>query len=366
MANERVITQRNIGTTESPQYAKYFIKTLAECVLMSDADGETKTIKDYVDDAIKKLVNGAPEELDTLKEIADAIASNQTVVDAINASITNKVDKVSGKGLSTNDFTSAEKTKLAGIAEGANKYVLPAATASALGGVKSGTDIAVDSLGNMTVKDNSHNHTVANVTGLQTALDGKAAKTHTHAIADVTNLQSTLDSKAANTDMGAATASAAGTHGLVPAPAAGKQGAFLRGDGTWTTPANTTYTVATTSANGLMSSADKSKLDGIAANANNYVHPTTSGNKHIPTGGAANQVLEYSADGTAKWGHKVQSDVPANAKFTDTTYSAATASAAGLMSAADKAKLDATPKVIFSATEPEDAPPGSIWMQITE
>ena len=40
-------------------------------------------------------------------------------------------------------------------------------------------------------------------------------------------------------DMKGATGSAAGTHGLVPAPAAGKQGQFLRGDGTWAAPANT-------------------------------------------------------------------------------------------------------------------------------
>lgn len=52
--------------------------------------------------------------------------------------IDGKVDKVSGKGLSANDFTDAYKTKLDGITAGANKYTLPAATASALGGVKVG------------------------------------------------------------------------------------------------------------------------------------------------------------------------------------------------------------------------------------
>ena len=42
----------------------------------------------------------------------------------IKAALDNKVDKVTGKGLSTNDYTNAEKTKLAGIAEGANKTIV--------------------------------------------------------------------------------------------------------------------------------------------------------------------------------------------------------------------------------------------------
>ncbi|MDR1008002.1 MAG: hypothetical protein LBL65_05510 [Campylobacteraceae bacterium] len=44
------------------------------------------------------------------------------------------------------------------------------------------------------------------------------------------------------------------------------------------------------------------KLDGIAEGANNYTHPTTAGNKHIPAGGALGQFLKWSADGTAVWG----------------------------------------------------------------
>lgn len=49
---------------------------------------------------------------------------------------------------------------------------------------------------------------------------------------------------------------------------------FLRGDGTWAAPPNTTYSVASGSTNGLMSSTDKTKLDGIATGANKYVLPT--------------------------------------------------------------------------------------------
>ena len=155
-------------------------------------------------------------------------------------------------------MSSTDKSKLDGIASGANKYTLPAATSSALGGVKVGSNITNNS-GTISL-------TKANVT------------------------------------------SALG----------------------YTPPTtNTTYSVATTSANGLMSSTDKSKLDGIATNANNYSHPTSSGNKHIPSGGSSGQILRWSADGTAVWGAD-----------NNTTYSAATQSAAGLMSAADKKKLD--------------------------
>ena len=131
---------------------------------------------------------------------------------------------------------------------------------------------------------------------------------HKHAISDITNLQDTLNGKAANKTMTAATASAAGTAGLVPAPAAGKQGQYLRADGTWDKPTDTTYNDVTTSVHGLMTAADKTKLDGIATNANNYTHPTSSGNKHIPSGGSSGKVLRWSADGTAVWG-----DVPSDA-----------------------------------------------------
>lgn len=86
-----------------------------------------------------------------------------------------------------------------------------------------------------------------------------------------------ISSKSVNIPvMGAATASAAGTVGVVPAPAAGKQTSFLRGDGTWVVPTNTTYNNATTTTAGLMSAADKTKLNGIADNATNTTISATS------------------------------------------------------------------------------------------
>lgn len=61
-----------------------------------------------------------------------------------------KVDTVEGKGLSSNDYTTTEKQKLAGIDSNANKYTLPVAGDS-LGGVKGGGDISIDNAGVMTV-----------------------------------------------------------------------------------------------------------------------------------------------------------------------------------------------------------------------
>lgn len=65
--------------------------------------------------------------------------------DTLSGALALKVDKVAGKGLSTNDFTSALLTKLNGIEAGANNYTLPIASGSVLGGVKVGTTLAISS-----------------------------------------------------------------------------------------------------------------------------------------------------------------------------------------------------------------------------
>lgn len=75
-------------------------------------------------------------------------------------------------------MSSADKTKLDDIATGANNYTLPSA-GSFLGGVKTGGDVSISN-GIITVNDDSHNHVIANVDGLQTALDGKSGTSHNH------------------------------------------------------------------------------------------------------------------------------------------------------------------------------------------
>ena len=97
-----------------------------------------------------------------------------------------------------------------------------------------------------------------------------------------------------------------------------------------------THAAATTSANGFMSSSDKSKLDGIATGANKYSHPTYTSR--------ASGLYKITVDGT---GHVsaatavAKSDITAlGIPSTNTTYSVATTSSNGLMSSSDKTKLN--------------------------
>ena len=83
------------------------------------------------------------------------------------------------------------------------------------------------------------------------------------------------DTNTTYANMGAATSSDAGKAGLVPAPSAGAQGKYLRGDGTWQTPPNTTYAKANTSTLGLV-------MIGYAENGKNYpVELDSSGKMYV-------------------------------------------------------------------------------------
>ena len=256
------------------------------------ADAALTAAKSYTDTKVAALVGSAPETLDTLEELATALKNNEDLATSVAETIGNKVDKVTGMGLSETSFTTAEKTKLSKIADNANYYVHPTTT------------------GNKHIPSGGVAGQILRWSASGTAVWGNEVDT-TYAVVSKTSA------------------------GLVPQlPDETKTTKYLRQDGTWVVPPNTTYGVASTTANGLMSSTDKSKLDGIATGANNYTHPTSSGNKHIPSGGSSGQILRWSADGTAVWGAE-----------NNTTYSVATTTANGLMSSADKAKLDGATNV---------------------
>lgn len=148
--------------------------------------------------------------------------------------------------------------------------------------------------------------------------------------------------------MKGATPNTAGTAGLVPAPPAGSQsGKYLRGDGTWQTPPDTNTTYSNMQGSSQNTDGRAGLVPAPTAGAANrylrndgtwavppdnntvYSHPTNPGNRHIPAGGSSGQILRWYANGTAAWGTD-----------NNTTYGPATQSANGLMSAADKKKLD--------------------------
>lgn len=428
----------------------------------ADASGSAavalQNAKSYADKKIVDLVGGAPETLDTLKEVSDALEANADVVEALDAAIGTKA---SAEALNTHvnnksnphnvtkaqvglgnvenktgaairgEMTKAEVVKALGYtppqtdtnttygaATQSVSGLMSAADKKKLDGIAAGAQVNSDSAKNVLDSGNNTATTFAySKSGLETAawlaawsgyelraisparvlaVIGAAAASHTHTAGQVSGLPSSLPANGgtanyanylnatnipANANLNSYTTPGfyycpanttvatlsnkptgnaffmivgkhAGTYQLLVEYMTAGFKVYMRNYynsawGTWVRAYTTidkptisdigaassghSHSEATQSANGLMSAADKKKLDGIAAGANNYTytHPTTAGNKHIPAGGAAGQILRWSAAGTAVWGAD-----------NNTTYSAATQSAAGLMSAADKKKLD--------------------------
>lgn len=178
-----------------------------------------------------------------------------------------------------NNYTASERQKLAGVAENANNYSLPSATAERLGGIKTGYansgknyKIQLDSQGNayVNVPWTDNNTTYAQATSDKLGLvkigystNGKNYPVSLDSGGKMYVNVPWTDTNTTYSNMGAATANAAGKAGLVPAPGAGKQTSFLRGDGTWVVPTNTTYAKANTTTLGLV-------MIGYAKNGKNY------------------------------------------------------------------------------------------------
>ena len=302
------------------------------------------------------------------------------------------VAKETGKGLSTNDYTDEEKTKLAGIATGANKYTLPTASSSTKGGVKVGSGLSmsgevlsvkpveysvlVDANNKDVVKLQSDAPTIFKEITIPTAdVSYGTAGVMTAAEKLKLNKMSFVGFKscstAANTQIKSATFDGSLKAGDVfvvqftNANTAGNpilrtynqdtQGAIKYHGAnfdSWDAGAlclfvydGTDYHIlaydvgaaqntATEVKDGLMSGDDKAKLDGIEPRANKYT---------LPTAGSTLGGVKTTSTVTSNSGYTavpIIDGVPYY-KDTNTTYSDASQSTHGLMSSADKKKLDA-------------------------
>lgn len=120
--------------------------------------GDVTQLRGEITAGIAALVDGAPEDLNTLKEIAAYAEANRGITDQLNAAIGGKADKVH----------THSQSQVTGLT-------------TALNGKANAT----------------HTHTTSQVTGLDAALSDKAAKTHTHSQSQVSGLSTALNEKAA-------------------------------------------------------------------------------------------------------------------------------------------------------------------------
>lgn len=155
------IINGNESTTGSIANAIKQAKSYTDTTVTAEQTRAEKAEQKLTSDLASEVTRAKGAESANTTAIANEVERATGVEETLNSNITQlqtqKVDKVEGKGLSTNDYTTPEKNKLAAIEAEANKYVLPAATASALGGVKIGSNITLADGGTISI-------TKANVT----------------------------------------------------------------------------------------------------------------------------------------------------------------------------------------------------------
>ena len=124
----------------------------------------------------------------------------------------------------------------------------------------------------------------------------------------------------------------------------GRTVTYTRGDGTTgsitTQDANTTYGTASQGANGLMSAADKKKLDGIASGANNFTYSLPTASATVLGGVKTGSNITNTSGVLSLTKANVTSALGYTPPTTNTIYGNATTGSSGLMSSNDKSKLD--------------------------
>lgn len=153
------IINGNESTTGSIANAIKQVKSYTDTTVTAEQTRAEKAEQKLTSDLASEVTRAKGAESANATAIANEVERATGVEETLNSNITQlqtqKVDKVEGKGLSTNDYTTPEKNKLAAIEAEANKYVLPAATASALGGVKIGSNITLANGGTISITKNN-------------------------------------------------------------------------------------------------------------------------------------------------------------------------------------------------------------------
>ena len=153
------IINGNESTTGSIANAIKQAKSYTDTTVTAEQTRAEKAEQKLTSDLASEVTRAKGAESANATAIANEVERATGVEETLNSNITQlqtqKVDKVEGKGLSTNDYTTPEKNKLAAIEAEANKYVLPAATASALGGVKIGSNITLADGGTISITKNN-------------------------------------------------------------------------------------------------------------------------------------------------------------------------------------------------------------------
>lgn len=141
------------STTGSIANAIKQAKSYTDTTVTAEQTRAEKAEQKLTSDLASEVTRAKGAESANATAIANEVERATGVEETLNSNITQlqtqKVDKVEGKGLSTNDYTTPEKNKLAAIEAEANKYVLPAATTTTLGGIIVGDRLSIDDTGKL-------------------------------------------------------------------------------------------------------------------------------------------------------------------------------------------------------------------------
>lgn len=147
------IINGNESTTGSIANAIKQAKSYTDTTVTAEQTRAENAEQKLTSDLASEVTRAKGAESANATAIANEVERATGVEETLNSNITQlqtqKVDKVEGKGLSTNDYTTPEKNKLAAIEAEANKYVLPAATTTTLGGIIVGDRLSIDDTGKL-------------------------------------------------------------------------------------------------------------------------------------------------------------------------------------------------------------------------